>query len=161
MKEHYTVFDMSPLEDPNAHYLQVGLGLKREVNIIEEEHYDAESEDFNPEIAQDDASHVIEYETEEEAEEHPDIYEEDAYHEALEEHEVYDPERPNDDFKTDEDKDYPETVRPPPEEPDTPPESTDPIDESSGGGGAGVVILVIVLILAVLGGVGYYLYKRR
>jgi len=50
--------------------------LKNDVNILEEEHYNATSEDFNPEVAEEDASQAIE----DEAEEHPDVYEEEEYH---------------------------------------------------------------------------------
>ena len=41
MKEYYVVFDMTPKDERNEDYIQVGIGRQNDVNLFGDEHYDS------------------------------------------------------------------------------------------------------------------------
>lgn len=49
MKKYYVVFDMTPLDELNRNYIQVGIAPQNHKMIIGEEHYDPSSPDYKPE----------------------------------------------------------------------------------------------------------------
>ena len=43
MKDYYVVFDMTPKDERNENFVQVGIGRQNDVNLFANEHYEHET----------------------------------------------------------------------------------------------------------------------
>ena len=59
MKEYYTIFDMSPYDEFNQDYIQIGFARKNPMNVVGDTRYDKDALFFSPLNKSMDSSHVI------------------------------------------------------------------------------------------------------
>lgn len=72
MKDYYIVYDMTPYDERNENYIQIGIAPQNHKMIIGEEHYDPDSPDYKPEEEDIDQSEEIDKDKE-------DPYDDDEY----------------------------------------------------------------------------------
>ena len=49
IKDYYVVFDMTPYDERNENYIQIGIGKKNTDDVIGLQHYEPSSVDYSPE----------------------------------------------------------------------------------------------------------------